>query len=165
MRLTTNSDQATKNFGKKIAVDLKGGDVVCLYGELGAGKTTLVKGIAEGLGVKEEITSPTFTLMNIYKIEPRPPTTPLREGNHHLPPTTYHLQALVHIDTYRLKDEAELIQIGVEDYLGRPETVTIIEWPEKIERLLKGKRVIKIWLEHGEKEERKITVSLRGTKR
>jgi len=69
------------------------------------------------------------------------------------------IKTLIHIDTYRLKDEKELIQIGVEDYLGQSETVTIIEWPEKVERLLEDKRVIKIRLEHGEKDERKIQLS------
>ena len=66
---TTHSDQETRNVGTKIATELRAGDVVCLYGELGAGKTTLVKGIAAGLGVQEEITSPTFTLMNVYQIQ------------------------------------------------------------------------------------------------
>lgn len=129
--------------GKKLAARLRGGEIVCLYGELGAGKTTLVKGMAEGLGIKEEITSPTFTLMNVYR----------------LPATAYQLQALVHIDTYRLKNEQELRAIGAEDYIGKLETVTVIEWPEKMENLLKGKKTIKITLEHGENGERKITSS------
>ena len=140
---TSHSDQATKNFGKKIALEFKGGDVACLYGELGAGKTTLVKGIAEGLGVKETITSPTFTLMNVYQVQS----------------SEFRVHSLVHIDTYRLKDEKELLGIGVEDYLGQPGTVTIVEWPEKIESLLGGKRVIRITLEHGEKDERTIVMS------
>ena len=144
MKISTHSDQATKDFGKTIALDLKGGDVICLYGELGAGKTTLVKGLAKGLGVKEEITSPTFTLMNIYDV---------RNAK------TAKVRNLVHIDTYRLKNEQELLDIGVEDYLGQPGTVTIVEWPEKIESLLLGKKLIKITLEHGEKDERIILMS------
>src|SRR3989344_1689685 len=128
MQTTTHSDNETKELGKKIAAQLKGGDIVCLYGELGSGKTTLVKGLAEGLGIKEDITSPTFTLMNIYKIFNNASS----------------IWQLIHIDTYRLNDEHELLEIGVEDYLGKPNTVTLIEWPEKIAEILKEKKVTNI---------------------
>jgi tRNA threonylcarbamoyladenosine biosynthesis protein TsaE len=145
MSYTSISDQETKKFGKELAQNLHGGDVICLYGELGAGKTTLVKGIAEGLIINEDITSPTFTLMNIYKLPPS-----RSRGDEPLAHT------LVHIDTYRLKDEKELLEIGVEDYLGKPDTICIIEWPEKIEGLLKDKKKIEIKIEHAEKKQRKI---------
>ncbi|MDO8625837.1 MAG: tRNA (adenosine(37)-N6)-threonylcarbamoyltransferase complex ATPase subunit type 1 TsaE [Candidatus Magasanikbacteria bacterium] len=134
MRLTTKTEPETKNFGKKIASTLRGGDIVALYGELGTGKTVFTKGLAAGLGVKEEITSPTFTLMNIYKIQ--------SPGSK--------VQSLVHVDTYRLKNEAELIGIGAEDYIGAPGTITVIEWPEKITSLLKLKTVINIHFKHGQ---------------
>ena len=124
------SEQQTIKAGKKIAATLKGGDVVLLYGELGAGKTTLVKGMAAFFGIKKKITSPTFTLMNIYPVKSQS--------------TKY----LVHIDTYRLKDEQELNDIGIEDYLGRPEAICLIEWPEKIKKLLKNKKTLKIKIKH-----------------
>lgn len=143
MQLISASDKETTTFGKHFASELRGGDVVCLSGELGAGKTTLVKGVAEGLGITNTITSPTFTLMNVYT---------------DLHPTPYKLKTLVHIDTYRLKDEKELIEIGVEDYLGMPGVITIIEWPEKIDSLLKNKKLIKISLEHGPNNTRTIKV-------
>jgi tRNA threonylcarbamoyladenosine biosynthesis protein TsaE len=140
MTLTTKSQLETELFGKKLAAKLKGGDILLLSGELGAGKTSLVKGIAEGLGVKHEITSPTFTLMNIYKIKKN--------------------KKLIHIDTYRLKDEKGLLEIGVEDYLSKLDTICIIEWPEKIAGLLKNKQTTSISIEHGDKpEERKIQLS------
>lgn len=143
MKLISTSDKETEDFGKNLAESLGPGDIVCLHGELGAGKTTLVKGIAEGLGIKEDITSPTFTLLNIYKIK-----------NH-----KYKITNLVHIDTYRLKDELELFDIGVEDYLGQPGIVTIVEWPEKIASLLKNKKVINITIDHRKLEtEREITI-------
>ena len=127
-------------FGKKIATDLHGGDVVLLYGDLGAGKTTLTKGIALGLGIKSNIVSPTFTLMQVYKIEdlslPRAKSRGLKIKN------------LVHIDTYRLEDEKQLLEIGAQDYIGDPETVCVIEWPEKVSELLKDCKIKKITIEH-----------------
>ncbi|TSC74232.1 MAG: ATPase [Parcubacteria group bacterium Gr01-1014_44] len=144
MLLTTNSQSETELVGKKLAAKLKGSDILLLSGELGAGKTSLVKGIARGLGIKNEITSPTFTLMNIYEVQS------LKSK----------VKSLVHIDTYRLKDEKELLEIGVEDYLGKPNTICVIEWPEKIADLLKNKKTTSITLEHGDKpEQRKIQAS------
>src|SRR3990167_96601 len=137
-----SSEQQMIGFGKKIAAELKGGDVVLLYGELGAGKTTLTKGIADRLGIKKNIVSPTFTLMQVYKISN----------------IKYQISNLVHIDTYRLKDEKQLYEIGAEDYIGDSETVCVIEWPEKLGGLLEGKRVKKVFIEvEGGGRDRKST--------
>jgi len=122
-------------FGQQLASTLNGGDIVLLHGELGAGKTTLTKGIALGLGIKDEIVSPTFTLMQTYNIKT------LKHKN---------IKTLVHVDTYRLENEEQLIEIGVEDYLGDKGTICVIEWPEKIEKLLRGKKVMNIRIEHCE---------------
>src|SRR3989338_8137336 len=144
MLFITKSQSETEVFGKKLSAKLNGGDILLLSGELGAGKTSLVKGIAKGLGIKHEITSPTFTLMNVYK---------LRTENSEL-------RTLIHIDTYRLKDEKELLEIGVEDYLGKPNTICVIEWPEKISNLLKNYKTKNIALEHGKNpKQRKIRIS------
>ena len=142
MQITTKSEQETKEFAKKFAAKLSGGMILCLYGELGAGKTTFVKGLAEGLSIKDNITSPTFTLMNIYKIANKKTA----------------IQSLVHIDTYRLKNEEELLQIGAEDYVGTPDSITVIEWPEKVANFLKEKKVTKIYLGHASDNEREIKV-------
>ncbi len=142
MHTTTHSHAETAALGKKIAASLTGGIVVCLYGEMGAGKTTFVKGIAEGLGITENITSPTFTLMNVYEVHSSKPI----------------VQRLIHIDTYRLKDAKELLDIGVQDYLGQPGVVTIIEWPEKVEELLRGMKKVGITIELGNGDERKIEI-------
>ena len=144
MITTTKSQSETEVFGKKLSAKLNGGDILLLSGELGAGKTSLVKGIAKGLGIKHEITSPTFTLMNIYEVKS------LKSK----------VKSLVHIDTYRLKDEKELLEIGVEDYLGKPNTICVIEWPEKISNLLKNYKTKNIALEHGKNpKQRKIRIS------
>lgn len=140
MEYLTNSEKATIKLGKNIAANFKGGDIILLFGNLGAGKTTLTKGIAEYFGIKKNITSPTFALMNTYEV---------------LRPKSYVLN-LVHIDTYRLQAEEDLIEIGVEDYLGAPDTVCLIEWPEKLKQLLKNKKVTKIKIEHTGNNERKI---------
>ena len=140
MKQITKNQQQTIELGKKIASKLKSGDIVLLHGNLGAGKTTLVKGIAQELNIEEEITSPTFTLMNVYKILP----------------VGRQVKNLIHIDTYRLENEEDLIEIGVEDYLGEPDTICIIEWPEKIKGLLKNKKTIDITIEHLSEKERVV---------
>jgi tRNA threonylcarbamoyladenosine biosynthesis protein TsaE len=141
MEWITHSTEETIHIGKEIASTLRGGDVLLFYGELGAGKTTLSKGIAEGLGITKDVTSPTFSLMNVYNVM-----------------NNDTIKNLIHIDTYRLKDATELVAIGSEEYIGASESVCIIEWPEKVEPLFKNKKVKKIFLEHGDGETRKITL-------
>ena len=80
--------------------------------------------------------------MNIYKTKTRLKTV-----------------SLVHIDTYRLKNDQELIDIGAEDYLGAPDTICVVEWPEKIKNLLKNKKTVKIVMEHEGKKKRIITIT------
>lgn len=136
-KIESDSKEETINIGKKLAAQLQGGNILCLYGDLGAGKTTLVKGLAQALGIKKEITSPTFALMNIY------------EGKYF---------NLIHIDTYRLNNEQELKDIGVEDYLGIKKNICVIEWPEKIEGLLKNKKNISVTIEHAGNNKRIIKI-------
>ena len=112
--LKTHSVEETIGFGARLAAALERGDVVAISGELGTGKTALVKGIAHGLGVTQDVTSPTFTLIHEY------------DGGR-LP--------LYHIDLYRLNSPQQALAIGIEDYLNGS-GVTMIEWAEKIESLL-----------------------------
>ncbi len=140
MQIITKSQDETYKFGKDLASHFRGGDILLLIGELGAGKTTLMKGLAAGFGVENEVTSPTFTLMNHYKTQQTI------------------IKNLVHIDTYRLKDEYELKDIGVEDYLCEPDSLCVIEWPEKIVGLLKNKKTFNITIEHLGENKRKITM-------
>ncbi len=142
MQYKTSSEKQMIDLGKEIASKLKGGDIVLLYGDLGAGKTTLTKGIASYFGI-EEVVSPTFTLMQEYQVNKSASTQ---------------VSKFAHIDTYRLENEEDLVEIGAEDYLGDEDTICIVEWPEKIATLLEGKKVIKITIEHCEKNERKIKI-------
>lgn len=113
-----NSLDETEEFGIKLGKLLKKGHIVCLNGDLGAGKTTLTKAIGLGLDVKEYITSPTFTLINQYK------------GR--LP--------VYHFDVYRLENADELFDLGFDEYFYG-NGVCIIEWAEKIEKLLPKERI------------------------
>jgi tRNA threonylcarbamoyladenosine biosynthesis protein TsaE len=140
--MQSKSEQGTIEYGKKIASDLRGGDVVLLHGDLGSGKTTLVKGIAEGLGVNDDVVSPTFTLMNVYGIM-----------NNELG-----IMNFVHVDTYRLNNDQELVDIGIEDYLGDKETICVIEWPEKVAGLLKNNKVVNIKVSQTGDSEREIFI-------
>ncbi|MBU0596654.1 tRNA (adenosine(37)-N6)-threonylcarbamoyltransferase complex ATPase subunit type 1 TsaE [Patescibacteria group bacterium] len=142
MKYTTSSAEQTIKLGKKIASKFKGGDVVLLHGDLGTGKTTLVKGIADYFGIEpNDVVSPTFTLMQVY------PTNNEKRST---------IRQLVHIDTYRLETQEQLVEIGIEDYLGDQNTICIIEWPEKLGKLLVAKKILNIKIEHDGENERKI---------
>jgi len=114
--IISHSVEETAAFGRSIASTLRRGDVLALCGELGAGKTHFVKGIAAGLDGSDVVTSPTFTLIHEYT-------------GGRLP--------LFHFDFYRLEDESEAIKIGLEEYLDG-EGVCAIEWAEKFSALLPG---------------------------
>lgn len=140
MKHLTKTEKQTFNLGKKIAMGLKGGEVLALSGDLGAGKTIFSKGIAEGLGVKKIVTSPTFILMNVYDV---------KKGK---------IKKLAHIDCYRLTDASELENIGATEYFNNPEAVVIIEWAEKVKKILpKGSLKISIKIKAG--NQREITTS------
>lgn len=121
MNKTIDTIEAMHAEGVSIAETLEATDIVTLSGELGAGKTTLTKGILSYFGVNPaDVTSPTFSIMNIY----------------HASDHTDVAKEIVHIDTYRLEEADELLEIGFEEYISDPDTITIIEWPEKIEHIL-----------------------------
>ena len=105
--MLTQSPGQTRAFGERLARDLRPGDVVCLWGDLGAGKSELTRGVATGLGVAGPVTSPSFTIMNVYE-----------DGR--LP--------LYHFDWYRLESSEELYEMGMDEYLTGS-GVSVIEWP------------------------------------
>lgn len=141
MEIRLKGLEETEEFGIKLGNILKGGDIVCLNGDLGVGKTTLTKSIGLGLGVSDYITSPTFTLINEY--------------SGRLP--------VYHFDVYRLENVEELYDLGFDEYFyGKG--VCIIEWAEKIEKLLPRERVV-LDIEKGKAlDERRINITGYGNR-
>ena len=136
----TRSEPETSAIGHELAQTLSAGDVVLLYGDLGAGKTAFVKGLAEGLGVaRGEVSSPTFTLVQEY-----------RGGR----------LALFHVDLYRLDDPRELDDLGLDEIAEGG--VLAIEWAEKLSgnARLQGARSITVRMEHGGGDARHLAIQL-----
>lgn len=109
--------EETKQFAQRFAKELKSGDVICLNGDLGAGKTAFVQGLAKGLGIDDYITSPTFTIVNEYFGD--------------LP--------LYHFDVYRISESDEMYEIGYDEYITG-DGICVIEWSEIISDILPPKR-------------------------
>lgn len=135
----TNSADETIALGVRLAPILRDARIVLLRGDLGAGKTTLVKGIAEAFqaAAQEDVTSPTFTLIHEYRGPER---------------------TLYHIDLYRIDTERELATLGLEDLSNEESAILLIEWGEKFERL-KTLRDVEIVLERTGETSRKISIN------
>jgi tRNA threonylcarbamoyladenosine biosynthesis protein TsaE len=133
--VTTHSQDETADVGRRLAPALNAGSVLLLVGDLGAGKTALVRGLAEGLGVApDEVSSPTFTLMQEYRGGRVP---------------------LIHVDLYRLNDAREIDELGLEE-LGL-NAVLAIEWAEKLPRPFSD--AIEVRIDHGDADERRLTIA------
>lgn len=122
MTVITKSPEQTELLGKKLAELLRPGDVIAYYGDLGAGKTAFTRGLAAGLGIREAVTSPTYTIVNEY-LSGRMP--------------------LFHFDMYRLSSSDELFDIGWEDYLARG-GVCAVEWSENVADAMQGAISVRI---------------------
>ena len=109
---------------KKIVKELQGGEILALIGPLGSGKTTFTKALAKQLGIKHGITSPTFILMNEF------------DGLIGEKPIHVH-----HLDLYRTESEQEVLALGLQDFWGHPNSLTVIEWADKITGLLPSKTI------------------------
>jgi tRNA threonylcarbamoyladenosine biosynthesis protein TsaE len=132
----------TNALAASIADAVKPGAILALSGDLGAGKTAFSKAFAAALGIATEITSPTFTLMNIYP----------------LPKEVRGIERFVHIDAYRLDTPAEFEALGAYDHIGAPGTVSIIEWAEKIPGIFDIRDVTRISISMGNSGERVFTI-------
>ena len=136
MQITTYSADETQALGIKLAKRLQPGDVIAYFGDLGAGKTALTRGIAQGLGITDIVTSPTYTIVNEYLTGRLP---------------------LFHFDMYRLGSSDELFDIGWEDYLARG-GVCAVEWSENVEDALQGAISVTIEKDPFEADTRRITI-------
>ena len=136
MQITTHSADETQALGQKLASRLASGDVIAYFGDLGAGKTAFTRGLAQGLGITDPVTSPTYTIVNEY-LSGRIP--------------------LFHFDMYRLGSSDELFDIGWEDYLARG-GVCAVEWSENVEDALRDAIHITIEKDPLEPDTRRITI-------
>jgi tRNA threonylcarbamoyladenosine biosynthesis protein TsaE len=133
--VTSTSARETEDVARALAAGFAGGEVVLLYGELGAGKTTFVRGLARGVGADpDEVASPTFVLLTSY---------PGRLTLHHA-------------DLYRLRGDGDEAEIGLEELPG-PAGVLAVEWPERLGRI-RWPGALRVELAHGGEERRRITI-------
>jgi len=137
----SNSPEQTRGLGKRLGALLQPGDVVCLQGELGAGKTTFVQGVAQGWGSLDAVSSPTFILVNVYR---RP------DGGQ-----------LFHFDTYRLDSAPEAEELDIDAMLLQG--ALVIEWPERMQSVLLMERLW-IKLEHVDEGQRKLHFEPHGAR-
>ena len=134
-QLTSKSAEETMSLGQRFVALSKPGTTFCLTGDLGAGKTTLVRGIARALNIKSVVQSPTFNIMKVYFDGDRP---------------------LIHIDAYRLADIDT--DIGLDEYIGYETGITVIEWPEFIKGLI-PENAIEVNITHVQDNVRNIKVT------
>lgn len=131
-------EDAMSAYAEQFSKQLKIGDCVALYGDLGAGKTFFVRGVCKGLGIESGVRSPTFTLMNVYEASD---------------------YRVYHMDLYRLNDEDEIYDIGYDDCIDGT-SIVFIEWPEKIESLL-PENVIRVHITITSDEAREVIITRR----
>jgi tRNA threonylcarbamoyladenosine biosynthesis protein TsaE len=139
MDFFSRSPEQTRRIGMRLGGALQAGDVICLEGDLGAGKTTFVQGVALGWGSLDAVSSPTFILVNVY-----------RRGDE---------ARLFHMDAYRLDSAFEAEELDLDSMLA--EGSLLIEWPERIDGLVPGERLW-IRLEHIDEEEREMKFKATG---
>lgn len=120
-KIITNNFVETQQIGLEFAKTLKGGEVICLYGDLGSGKTTFVQGLAKGLGIEKKIISPTFIIMRTYRIQ--------------------NSKNFYHVDLYRIAESKDVESLGLLEIMKDKDNIVVIEWPERIEDLLPEKRI------------------------
>lgn len=137
--IVTENFEETRDLGKKLASSLKGGEIICLEGDLGSGKTTFSQGILEGLGAEGSYTSPTFLVMKQYEKKI---------------PNKNQIKNIYHVDTYRVGTE-DILNLGWEEITNSKENIVIVEWPERIREIL-PEICIKIKFESIDENKRRI---------
>ena len=140
IEIYTYSAAETEKFGKQIAGLLKRGDVIAFFGDLAAGKTTMIRGICRGLNIRQQVESPTYTLVNEYRSE--------------IP--------VYHIDCYRESRLEEWLELGINDYFFG-DGITLVEWADTIEELI-PESAYRIWLNHDLERENSRRIRLQADK-
>ena len=149
MEIVSNSSKNTKKVAGEFSKKLNPGSILAFYGNLGAGKTTFIQGLAEGLGYKGRVFSPTFIFVRPYKISEQK----AESGQHKSA-----IKTLYHIDLYRIEKATDLKTIGIQEFLEDKEAISAIEWAEKIDKFL-PKNAMKIMITPLSPTERKITIT------
>jgi len=140
MEILTNSAQETQKLGERIAADLKPGDILALYGDLGSGKTTFIQGLARGLGIKKRVISPTFIFIRPYSVSNKSS-----------------VKTLYHVDLYRIDKLKQTKGLGLEEIFADKKGIVVIEWADRIEPILPQKR-LDIYFEYLTDNKRKIKI-------
>ena len=136
-KIISYSENDTANLAAELAAELPKGTVIALYGDLGAGKTVFSRAFAKAIGVKENVSSPTYTIIQEY---------PLDDGSY-----------FYHLDLYRIKNSGDALAFAVDEYLNDGNSYALLEWPERIEDILPPETLV-IRIKHLSDTEREITV-------
>ena len=120
-KMITNSEKETEKLAKSVAKAVKGGETILLNGDLGCGKSVFARGFIGAFGVKEPVTSPTFTIVNKYSSDKA---------------------TIYHFDMYRLEDEEEALAAGLDELIDEPSAIKLIEWPEKVEGIIPSDAIV-----------------------
>jgi len=150
----SKSREQTQKIAADFAKELKGGEVLCFYGNLGSGKTTFIQALAKTLGVKENVTSPTFVLMKKYPRRGGACPRPSKRATARVAPTR---SFFYHMDAYRLSNSQEALDLGLEEIWNDKNNIIAIEWADKINDILPKKK-IDLCFESLSENERKITI-------
>lgn len=136
----TTSVEETHEIARNVTELVKEGGILCLFGDLGSGKTTFTQGLAKSLGIEHQVNSPTFLIVRTYTV-----------------PGTEVIKSFYHIDLYRLQSEAEMEDMGLPEILSNMENIVVIEWSEKLKKLLPTQR-IELHFSYIDEHTRKIEV-------
>ena len=139
MEVKTSSSRQTQKIAQKLAKSLNGGEVIALFGDLGAGKTVFVQGLARGLGIKRRIISPSFVFMRTYPII-----------------LSHQTLTFYHLDLYKGESMADLASLGLDEIFS-PESVVVLEWADRIKKELPKKR-INVFFETIDEKTRRISI-------
>jgi len=155
----TKNFKETQKLGELLSKEIEGGHIIALEGELGCGKTTFAQGFLKGLGAKESYTSPTFLVIKNYKKEIPNSRAYRQAGKSQYPKKlktkNKKIQNIYHIDTYRVSSK-DLLNLGWEEIISNPENIVIIEWADRIRKII-PKESLWIKFEWVSEKERKIT--------